>query len=195
MRKALTPPALGEVHLWRIALPGEGGRDAARGAAAAILADYLGGAAAAKTSAAADGKPRLAEEPGRLSFNLSHSGGLALMAIAPGEVEVGVDLERLKPRRDLARLAERWLPADDAAAVASAEASAREALFYAAWTRHEARVKCAGTGLSGPPPPPRIAARQLEIAPGYAAALALNNGPAAVADTRLTVRDRIGGRG
>lgn len=189
MRSTLKPPAQDEVHLWRVVLPGEEGRDAARGALAAILAGYLGGAAEATTGTDENGKPRLAAAPERLSFNLSHSGALALVAIAPGGIEVGVDVERLRPRRDLVRLAERWLPAGDATAVAGAPAGARrEAAFYAAWTRHEARVKCAGTGLAGPAPRPEVIARQLEIDPGYAAAVALDGGAAAVAGARLTLR-------
>ncbi|HEX4308031.1 MAG TPA: 4'-phosphopantetheinyl transferase superfamily protein [Solirubrobacterales bacterium] len=168
-------PGAGEVHVWHVALPAEEGREAARRALAAILAGYLGGAGRGATSADENGKPRLAEAPERLSFNLSHAGALALVAIAPGGVEVGVDVERLRPRRDLVRLAERWLPGGDATAVAeAAEGAPREAAFYAAWTRHEARVKCAGTGLAGPPPGPEIVARQLDIDPAYAAALAID---------------------
>lgn len=169
-------PASGEVHLWRIGLDEADRRGAARNALAAILADYLGGAEEAELSVAENGKPRLATEPGRLSFNLSHSGELALVAIAPGGVEVGVDVERLRPRRDLVRLAERWLPADDAAAVATAGEAERESAFYAAWTRHEARVKCTGAGLGGPAPGPEVVAWDLPIDEGYAAAVALDYG-------------------
>jgi phosphopantetheinyl transferase len=139
---------------------------------ATILSEYLGEATELRADEA--GKPRLATEPERLSFNLSHSGELALVAIAPGGAEVGVDVERLKPRRDLARLAERWLPAADAAAVGAAGDREREAVFYAAWTRHEARVKCTGTGIAGPPPEPEVVAYDLSIDDGYAAAVAVD---------------------
>src|SRR5690242_14234349 len=110
MKGAITPPAAGEVHVWRVELPGEDARGAARAALAALLTEYLGGAEAAELELADNGKPRLAREPGRLAFNLSHSGGLALIAIAWGGTEVGVDVERLRPRRALTRLAERRLP-------------------------------------------------------------------------------------
>ncbi|HEY2055892.1 MAG TPA: 4'-phosphopantetheinyl transferase superfamily protein [Solirubrobacterales bacterium] len=176
-------PAAGELHVWRVELAGDERRETARRALAAILADYLGGAAKAALSAGENGKPRLAVRPERLSFNLSHSDGLALVAIAPGGVEVGVDVERLQPRRDPVRLAERWLPTDDARTVASAGAD-RERAFYAAWTRHEARVKCVGTGLAGPPPPTDVAAFALEIDDGYAAAVALE----AAGEPRITLR-------
>jgi phosphopantetheinyl transferase len=169
----LAPPAAGELHIWRVELPPDDARGHARGALAAILADYLGGAAEVALSADEDGKPRLAEAPERLSFNLSHTAGLALVAIAPEGAEVGVDVERLRPRRDLVRLAVRWLPAADAEAVAGAAEDEREAVFYAAWTRHEARVKCTGTGIAGPPPGPEVIAWPLEIDAGYAAAVAV----------------------
>jgi phosphopantetheinyl transferase len=163
-------PAPGEAHVWRLELAGDDRRGAARAGLARILADYLGGPTAAALVTDPGGKPRLAEAPERLSFNLSHSGGLALVAVAPGAV--GVDVERVKPRRDLVRLAARWLPEDDAATVAGASGAEREAVFYAAWTRHEARVKCGGGGLTGPPPGPEVVAQQLEIDDGYAAAVA-----------------------
>jgi phosphopantetheinyl transferase len=174
MRTMRKPPAAGELHVWRIELTRDDPRGSARSALAAILADYLGSAAEAVLSADENGKPRLADRPERLSFNLSHSAGLALVAIAPGGTRVGVDVERLRPRRDLVRLAERWLPEPDAAAVSAAAETEREPVFYAAWTRYEARVKCSGTGLGGPPPAPEVVARQLPIDEGYFAAVAVD---------------------
>ncbi len=199
LRKA---PAAGELHVWRVEPDGDDLRDAARRALAAILGEYLGDAETSDDGAAAgdgdravelrvdaDGKPRLAVAPERLSFNLSHSGDLALVAIAPGGVEVGVDVERLRPRRDLVRLAERWLPAAEAAAVADAGEAELEPVFYAAWTRHEARVKCTGTGIAGPTPGPEVAAFALPIDAGYAAAVAIDTGAAGVDEPHLAVRD------
>ncbi|MBS1675742.1 MAG: 4'-phosphopantetheinyl transferase superfamily protein [Actinobacteria bacterium] len=195
MRTGRELPAHGELHIWRVELTGDDRRGDARRALAAILADYLGrpdkpgrGGAAVELSSGEDGKPRLATAPERLSFNLSHSGDLALVAIAPGGVEVGVDVERLRPRRDLLRLAGRGLPAADAAAVAAAGAAEREPVFYRAWARHEARVKCTGTGVFGRPPGPEVAAWQLEIGPGYAAAVALDTAVAGVVEPQITIR-------
>jgi phosphopantetheinyl transferase len=179
-----SPPSAGEVHVWHFDLPAEAGRSVARSARDRLLAAYLGGPALVGLEAEGNGKPRLATDPGRLSFNLSHSGAMALVAIAPGGVEVGIDVERLHPRRDLARLAQRWLPEADAAAVAAAPGSGREAVFYAAWTRHEARVKCTGVGLAGPAPGPEVRAWPIEIDAGYAAAVAL----ATSAEPRIVLR-------
>jgi 4'-phosphopantetheinyl transferase len=167
------PSAEFEIRVMRVEL-GTAGRDAARAALGRILADCLGIAEPPPLTRDEGGKPRLAADPAQLSFNLSHSGALALIAIAPGPVEVGVDVERLRPRRDPARLAARWLSAADAVVVAGASEEERQATFHAAWTRHEARVKCTGAGLSGPPPGDEVVARQLEVGPGYAAAVAFD---------------------
>jgi hypothetical protein len=204
MKSGRKPPAAGELHVWRVELGGDDPRGFARRALGAILAEYLGfevlardeagrgdaGRSATTIELRADenGKPRLAARPERLSFNLSHAGGLALVAIAPGGAEVGVDVERLRPRRDLLRLAERRLPAADAAAVAAAGEASRERVFYAAWTRHEARVKCTGAGVFGPEPGPEVVAWPLEIDAGYAAAIALDTRLARVTEPRVTTR-------
>lgn len=117
------------------------------------------------------GKPELAA-PAELEFNLSHSGGLALIALAGAPV--GVDVEEVKPRgSDLAALAARVLDPEMAAAVAAAAPEQRPALFFPAWARHEARLKCGGGGFGGPPPSGPVAVADLELGPGYAGAVAL----------------------
>lgn len=116
------------------------------------------------------GKPRLATGAGP-RFNLSHSQGLALVAVA--EREVGIDLEAIRPGRDLVALAERALPPEQAAAVRAAAPLKRPSLFYAAWVRHEARLKCLGVGLGAAPPEARVAVEDIDVASGYAAAVAV----------------------
>jgi 4'-phosphopantetheinyl transferase len=199
------------VHIWRAALdeagwPGaerlpapereraasflreEPGRRwvAARWALRRVLEGYLGEPATEIELEPGDnGKPRLRDRDG-IEFNLSHSSGLALVAVAEGR-EVGIDVELIEPGRDPVALAERALDPDDAAAVRAASESERPAVFYAAWTRHEARLKCLGTGLGATAnlhsTPPEVANRRLaresaavenvDVAPGYAAAVAV----------------------
>jgi 4'-phosphopantetheinyl transferase len=165
-----------EVHVWRVGLEARGsaGREAARRALRILLARYLGedGPEAIELALGPRGKPRLADRPERLAFNLSHSGALALVAVGVG-AEVGVDVERLRPRRDLAALARRVLAPAAVAAVEAAPAERREAVFYAAWTRHEARVKCLGGGLGAPPTEEPVALSTLAPGPGYAGAVAV----------------------
>jgi 4'-phosphopantetheinyl transferase len=118
---------------------------AARWALRRVLAGYLSRTAAAiELEATERGKPRL--RGGGLEFNLSHSGGLALVAVSGREV--GIDVERIRPKRP--------------------------APFYSAWACHEARLKCLGTGLGASPASETpVAVRSLEVAPEYAAAVAV----------------------
>jgi 4'-phosphopantetheinyl transferase len=146
---------------------------AARWALRRTLAAYLD-RPAPEIALAADerGKPRLRDGGGDgLQFNLSHSGGLALVAVT--QQAVGVDVEAIAPRQNLAALAQRSLPAEDAAAVGAAAPDQQLAAFYAAWVRHEARLKCLGTGLGSPAPPAAVAIAPLDVGPGYAAAVAV----------------------
>jgi 4'-phosphopantetheinyl transferase len=188
MQSVSEPPSGIEIQVWRVELGADGRREA-QAALGRILAAALGEAEPPELEADENGKPRLAVDPGRLSFNLSHSGGLALVALAPGGIDVGIDIEWVKERRDLARLAARWLPESDALAVAAVPSAQQAAVFYPAWTRHEARVKCTGVGLAGTQPGGEVTAVQLEIDDGYAAAVAVRGGSAAPPAPRIVVRD------
>lgn len=168
------PSPAAEVHVWRL----DAEAVAADEALARVLALYLGADPdAIELVRGEHGKPRLAIEPERLAFNLSHSEGLALVAVSRGR-EVGVDVEREKPERDLVALAERALSPEDAAAVRDAVGEERAQRFYRLWARHEARLKCLGVGFGGPPawPSPQITVESLPIEPGYAAAVAVTGG-------------------
>jgi phosphopantetheinyl transferase len=163
-------PASGEIHLWRADLRRPGSESALR----QVLARYLGEAAEEIALARGPhGKPALAAGPERLAFNLSHSGDLALVAVSRGR-ELGVDVERIEPARDLVALAARAFDAEAEAAVRRAPAADRAEVFYELWARHEARLKCLGVGLAGaggdPGTEPTV--RTLSIEPEYAAALA-----------------------
>lgn len=98
------------------------------------------------------GKPALASsasgEP-RLQFNLSHSGELALVAVARGR-RVGVDVEQWRTTFPHAELARKVLSANEQATFrALAGAPEREvAGFYSAWSRKEAYIKATGHGIS-----------------------------------------------
>jgi 4'-phosphopantetheinyl transferase len=144
---------------------------AARWALRRVLESYLEEPAAAiGLDRGENGKPRL-RDGGGIEFNLSHSNGLALVAVAEGR-EVGVDVELIEPGRNLVALAERALPQEDAAALRAASEPDRPAVFYAAWTRYEARLKCLGTGL-GTSVDEDLAVENVAVAPGYAAAVAV----------------------
>jgi 4'-phosphopantetheinyl transferase len=171
IRAILFAAVIEGIHIWRAALDEDGWpgperlpapervryeaflRDqparrwlAARWALRRVLEDYLGRPAAAiELEIGERGKPYLRESEG-LEFNLSHSAGLALVAVTAGRA-VGVDVELIT---------ERHSPA-----------------FFDEWVREEARVKCLGVGLGAPAPPTSVAIAPLDVCPGYAAAVAV----------------------
>jgi 4'-phosphopantetheinyl transferase len=126
------------------------------------------------------GKPTLADPGARVSFNLSHSGAMALYAFAaPGPVGVDVEL----PRRpfDAVAIAARELGAEAAERLQALPRPAREREFLRAWVRHEAELKCLGIGLAGAGerpdcPSPWIA--ELQVADGGAGAVVTPGRPA-----------------
>jgi 4'-phosphopantetheinyl transferase len=147
---------------------------AARWALRHVLAGYLeedpGQVAIAVD---AGGKPRLAEDPERLRFNLSHSGALALVAIS-AENEVGADVEEARVDRDPVALAEQALTSEDIEAIRNAAPAERAEVFHRRWARHEARLKCLGVGIfGGTPPAAEVAVQDLDAGSGYAAAVAI----------------------
>lgn len=149
---------------------------AARWALRGVLGRYLGEPPEAIALEAGEhGKPHLADAPERLRFNLSHSGSRALVAVCRDR-EVGVDIERIEPRRDLLALAERSLDPAAAARVRDAAPADRTDVFYAAWAAHEARLKCLGTGLGTPAGDDPVAVTAISLGADYAAALALGGG-------------------
>ncbi|MFD7450275.1 4'-phosphopantetheinyl transferase family protein [Kitasatospora sp. NPDC059827] len=87
------------------------------------------------------GKPAVADAPG-LHFSLSHSGELALLAVA--RRPVGVDLELLRSGRDVERLSRRFFPCQERELVARGGRPA----FARLWTRKEACVKASGGRLT-----------------------------------------------
>lgn len=158
-----------EVHVWHGALD----RAASHRALRRVLADYLEvDPEGVELRVGPHGKPALADPAASLRFNLSHSGGAALIAVTRGR-EVGVDVERIQPRHDLLRLAARALDPAAAATVRAAPPEERLAAFHAAWTRHEAIVKCGGGGLGAPRPAGPVAVSSLDAGPGFAAAVAV----------------------
>jgi 4'-phosphopantetheinyl transferase len=97
------------------------------------------------------GKPRLAPVHGSadVEFNVSHSGGLALVAFTNGRA-VGVDVERIREVPDADDLAERFFSPRETASLRALPLDRRSLAFLACWTRKEAFIKALGLGLSCP---------------------------------------------
>ncbi len=139
------------------------------------------------------GKPTLAGDPG-LRFSFSHSDHLALVALA-ARGEIGIDLERVRPDLDWRGIARAMFRPDELGALARTAEGGSIPLFFRVWTRMEALGKACGKGLlqgdERPPlldghawvrgdsrrlqttgPPTVWEVRDVEVPPGYAAALA-----------------------
>jgi 4'-phosphopantetheinyl transferase len=93
------------------------------------------------------GRPRLGGGQAAFDCNWSHSGERLLVALGEG-VQVGADLERLRPRPNALALARRFFTAGEAAWLARLPADAREAAFVRLWCAKEAVLKAHGHGLS-----------------------------------------------
>lgn len=96
------------------------------------------------------GKPELCPEfGGRLAFNLSHSAGLALIAIA-ADACAGIDLEYVRAQSDYAEIARRFFSAEEARHLGALPEELYAEAFIACWTKKEAYIKARGGGLSIP---------------------------------------------
>lgn len=94
-----------------------------------------------------DGKPALVG--GGVSFNVSHSHGGALIALA-AQGTLGVDLERVSRDLDHEQIAERYFSVPERRALRALPPAERPAAFFRCWTRKEAWLKAKGTGLRLP---------------------------------------------
>ncbi len=97
------------------------------------------------------GKPALI--PDRVSdpirFNMSHSHGMALYAIACSR-EVGIDVEFIRYGLHEDQIAERFFSGREITALRMLPPALRSYAFFLCWTRKEAYIKGRGEGLSLP---------------------------------------------
>jgi len=219
--QAAVPLAADEIHVWSLPLRPDGIEQAGsplsaderkraaryllpaerdrftlgRGRLRRILAGYLDADPRALTFGAnVHGKPHLSGQWfGSVEFNVSHSGGLVVIAVAKDPV--GVDVEEIRPDVAHSEIAARFFSARERADLASLPAAARTRAFFDCWVRKEAYVKAKGLGFavalesfsvsllptqsarlvasSGHPDDvDRWALHAFEPAPGYAAAVA-----------------------
>ena len=94
------------------------------------------------------GKPEVAEPNRTLKthFNLSHSDGMALLAVS--RFEVGVDIEHIRTGKDVIRLGRAVLTARDLDLLRRLPATRRALLFYMHWTLRETFAKARGEGVA-----------------------------------------------
>jgi 4'-phosphopantetheinyl transferase len=95
------------------------------------------------------GKPLL-DQSNELRFNVSHTDGVALLAFVRGR-ELGVDVEKIRPVKDLKDLANRFFSQAERKKLNGIEGEHRlRGAFFRCWTRKEAYIKGKGEGLSIP---------------------------------------------
>jgi len=175
---------------------------ASRGLLRLVLAERLGTAPHAVPIAyILNGKPVLA--CGSLHFNVSHTHGLMMIAIAGRRI--GVDVERTRTVPDAAGLVSRFFSPAEQASYLRLPESCRERAFFRGWVCKEAVIKAAGATvqyldgfdveLDPDRPPGVLAVRHESLAsagwqvadwnpePGFAAALAVEgHGPIALVE-------------
>jgi 4'-phosphopantetheinyl transferase len=126
---------------------------AARGMLRILLAQCLGAEPAdLEFDYTSSGKPSLTGDwaSAGLQFNLSHSGDLALFAVAILN-PVGVDVEESRPLPNLAALMELILSPREAGELDGLSGEEKERTFLRIWTRKEAWLKATGIGVAGMP--------------------------------------------
>jgi 4'-phosphopantetheinyl transferase len=148
---------------------------AARGMLRQVLAFYLDRDPASLTfKQARFGKPSLPPEMDSLRFNASGSEGLALVAVRR-DVEIGIDVERVRPFPDAEALAARLFAPAELSELSKLPETQREHRFFEAWVRKEAVAKMTGVGLSQTPDADSTTAWVTQLPPPqpqYVAALA-----------------------
>jgi 4'-phosphopantetheinyl transferase len=175
-----------------------------------ILGRYLG-AEPAQLEFSIDeyGKPSLLKH--KLEFNLSHSGSFALVAITQNRI-IGVDVERMREGISSHSIARQYFSPAEVAELETLPIEQRETAFFTCWTRKESFIKAKGLGLSLPldsfdvsltpnehailravRPQPQEAAcwklLSLDVAPRYAAAVAVENADAKSQDLEFRLWD------
>jgi 4'-phosphopantetheinyl transferase len=99
--------------------------------------------------AGARGRPEVAPGLPRLRFNLSHTEGMAVCAVAR-EDDVGVDVEDSERRGQTAEIAEHYFAPSEVAALRALPVEQQRARFFEYWTLKESYIKARGEGLALP---------------------------------------------
>ncbi len=98
----------------------------------------------------ARGKPRVADLDNHgLSFNLSHSYGMAVCAITHGR-PLGVDIEYVRPIPEIDKIATAFFSLKERAVLHTIPTDQRLTSFFRCWTRKEAYIKAVGAGVALP---------------------------------------------
>ncbi len=139
-----------------------------RGALRSILSRYLDiNPGTLRFSYNLYGKPYLVANQGAttLDFNLSHSEGIALIAITKNR-DIGIDIEQIRTNFPCQPIAEKFFSTLENSVLLSLPENLQHQAFFTCWTRKEAYIKAVGKGLSIP-----LNRFDVTLAPGEPAAL------------------------
>ena len=118
------------------------------GALRTILADYLDQPPATlRFGRGRFGKPFLADPPGSLEFNLSHSEDLSLIAVTANR-SVGIDVEKVRQIPPLDHILSRYFSVEERKYIRSKPELEQIQAFYMLWTRREAVAKALSLNLA-----------------------------------------------
>lgn len=84
-----------------------------------------------------------------ITFNISHSGPLAVIAISSESV-VGVDIEQIKPARNTMEIADQFFVPAELHAIKTLNPDRQINAFYSCWCRKESFIKATGMGMRLP---------------------------------------------
>ena len=93
------------------------------------------------------GKPHLCDTQSALTFNLSKSEDLVVLAITMNH-SIGVDIERIGDETGIDAIARYYFTERERLLLEAAPEEQRDRMFHTFWTRKEAYVKAVGEGLS-----------------------------------------------
>jgi 4'-phosphopantetheinyl transferase len=182
----------------------------AHGALRLILAEYTGVDPSELSFAQGEnGKPYLRPAPGGgdVFFNLSHSGDYTLIAVTKC-LRVGVDIEGIRSSIEYLEMSRKFFSPSECAWLDRQPMSEQVAAFFRLWVVKEAFLKATGVGLSDSlseiavtftsngnasvrhpgnnTPGTRWLAEEMNLVPGYASALVVEEGAQILKTWNLT---------
>ncbi len=99
------------------------------------------------------GRPHIVnDEPAaqRLSFNITHTDGLIILAVTSEPRALGIDAENTQTRPVSPTLADSFFAPEEAAVLKTVDAAQWQPRFFEYWTLKESYIKARGMGLSIP---------------------------------------------
>jgi 4'-phosphopantetheinyl transferase len=93
------------------------------------------------------GKPFITNTESQISFNLSHTREVAILAVSQGNL-IGVDIEKTKRQVDILGIAKNYFNESELKQLQQQAAHTQMEFFFKLWTLKEAFVKATGDGIS-----------------------------------------------